>query len=375
MKLATGAGKTKVMSLLMTWSYFHALYEPQSPLSTNILMVAPNIIVLDRLRTDFDGGAIFFADPLLPENGFEGRDWQADFQMTVHIQDTIGSVTKQGNLFLTNIHRVADQAATPSFDDDDTTEYFLGKRPVTKTTDSEVDLGVIVRQVDDLIVFNDEAHHIHERNAWFKNIEDIHLKMLQSGRRFAGQFDLTATPKHNNGAIFVNTISDYPLVEAIRQRVVKKPVLPDEASRGRLVEHQTTDYVEQYRDYIELGVIEWRKYQTEMAAVGRKAVLFIMTDDTKNCDLVAAHLEQNYPDLSKAVLVIHTKANGEISESATGKGKDELERLRKESREIDLTENSHKAVVSVMMPKEILFLNIFIRLLEGRFITKQFRKR
>jgi len=352
MKLATGAGKTKVMSLLMTWSYFHAVYEPQSPLSTNILMVVPNIIVLDRLRTDFEGAVIFFTDPLLPDNGFEGRDWRADFQMTVHIQDAIGNVTKQGNLFLTNIHRVANQAAPPSFEDEDRTEYFLGKRPVTKTTDSTVDLGVIVRQVDDLIVFNDEAHHIHERNAWFKNIEDIHLKMLQSGRRFAGQFDLTATPKHNNGAIFVNTISDYPLVEAIRQRVVKKPVLPDEASRGRLVEHQTTDYVEQYRDYIELGVIEWRKYQTEMAAVGRKAVLFIMTDDTKNCDLVAAHLERTYPDLSKAVLVIHTKSNGEISESTTGKAKDELDRLRGESREIDLTENAHKAVVSVMMLRE-----------------------
>ena len=50
MKLATGAGKTKVMSLLMTWSYFHKLYEPDSPLSTNFLLIAPNIIVLDRLQ-------------------------------------------------------------------------------------------------------------------------------------------------------------------------------------------------------------------------------------------------------------------------------------------------------------------------------------
>ena len=100
LKLATGAGKTKVMSLLMTWSYFHKLYEAESDLSTNFLVVAPNIIVLDRLRLDFEGARVFFDDPLLPDNGHEGQDWQDDFQLTVHIQDEIGHVGKQGNLFL-----------------------------------------------------------------------------------------------------------------------------------------------------------------------------------------------------------------------------------------------------------------------------------
>jgi type III restriction enzyme len=352
MKLATGAGKTKVMSLLMTWSYFHALYEPDSPLSTNILLIAPNIIVLDRLRTDFDGARIFFEDPLLPEDGYEGRDWTADFQVTVHIQDQIGRVGKTGNLFLTNIHRVADQGAPPAFEDEDTTDYFLGPKPVTSTTANMVDLGVIVRQVDDLVVFNDEAHHIHERNAWFRNIEDIVLRMRQSDRRFGGQFDLTATPKHNNGAIFVNTISDYPLVEAIRQRVVKKPVLPDEASRGKLKEHQSADFVEQYRDYLELGVIEWRKYAEEMEKVGRKAVLFVMTDDTRNCDQVADYLRRAHQDLADSVLVIHTKANGEISESGSNRAEKELELLRAASREIDSPTSPYKVVVSVMMLRE-----------------------
>ena len=59
LKMATGAGKTKVMSLLMAWCYFHKRYEPDSELSTNFLLIAPNIIVLDRLRTDFDGAQHF----------------------------------------------------------------------------------------------------------------------------------------------------------------------------------------------------------------------------------------------------------------------------------------------------------------------------
>ena len=54
-KMATGAGKTKVLSLLIAWSYFHRLYEPDSQLARNFLLIAPNIIVLDRLRADFDG--------------------------------------------------------------------------------------------------------------------------------------------------------------------------------------------------------------------------------------------------------------------------------------------------------------------------------
>lgn len=352
MKLATGAGKTKVLSLLMAWSYFHALYEADSPLSTNILLIAPNIIVLDRLRTDFEGAKIFYDDPILPENGHDERDWQADFQLTVHIQDEIGTVSKRGNLFLTNIHRVTDAKAPPSFEDDDTTDYFFGPRPVTKTTDSLVDLGVIVRQVDDLVIFNDEAHHIHEKNAWFRNIEDIVLKMRQTDRRFGGQFDVTATPKHNDGAIFANTISDYPLVEAIRQKVVKKPVLPDEVSRSKLREEQSTNFVEQYRDHLDLGVVEWRKYQSEMEKVGRKAVLFVMTDETKNCDLVADYLSRTYPDLFEQVLVIHTKNNGEITESTSGRNKDELDKLRQASRAIDSGESPYKAVVSVMMLRE-----------------------
>ena len=47
-KMATGTGKTKVMSLAIAWSFFHKLYEQDSELSRNFLVIAPNIIVLDR---------------------------------------------------------------------------------------------------------------------------------------------------------------------------------------------------------------------------------------------------------------------------------------------------------------------------------------
>jgi len=65
-KMATGAGKTKVLALALAWSFFHKLYEPDSALSRNFLVITPNIIVLDRIARDFEGLRIFFADPIDP---------------------------------------------------------------------------------------------------------------------------------------------------------------------------------------------------------------------------------------------------------------------------------------------------------------------
>jgi type III restriction enzyme len=176
--------------------------------------------------------------------------------------------------------------------------------------------------------------------------------LLQKGGALALQLDTTATPKHNNGAIFVQTVADYPLVEAISQNVVKHPVLPDAASRAKLQERQSAKFTEKYADYINLGVIEWRKAYAEHEKVGKKAILFVMTDDTRNCDDVAEYLEDTYPDLKDSVLVIHTKNNGDISEAQSGKAKEELESLRRQANEIDDADNPCKAIVSVMMLKE-----------------------
>lgn len=298
-KMATGSGKTKVLSLVIAWCFFHKLYEPASTLARNFLLIAPNIIVLDRLARDFAGLRIFFTDPILPPNGFDGRAWRDDFQLTVHLQDDVHVSQPTGNLFLSNIH------------------------------------------------------HIHDAGlAWFQSIADIHHRLVQKGSTLSLQLDVSATPRHTNGATFVQTVADYPLVEAIAQNVVKHPRLPDQASRDRLQEHQSATYTERYADYLDLGVIEWRKAFEEHRKSGMKAILFVMTDDTRNCDEVAAFLQKKYSDLKDAVLVIHTKQNGDISEASSGKAKEELERLRRLANSIDRADSPYKAIVSVLMLKE-----------------------
>jgi len=195
----------------------------------------------------------------------DGRNRRDDFQLTLHVRDEVRITRPTGNIFLTNIHRVyAGDDIPASPDDEDTTDCLLGKRPSGATSDSKVDPGMIVRDINELMVLNDEAHHIHDpRMAWFKSIDDIHNRLKQKGSALYLQVDVTATPKHNNGGIFVQTVADYPLVEAIPQNVVKHPVLPDAASRAKLVERQESferykpaafrESVDGFREYKEKG--------------------------------------------------------------------------------------------------------------------------
>ena len=160
-------------------------------------------------------------------------------------------VSQKWNIFLTNIQRFVTRAK--KVDENSSVDYFLGDKPVTKTTDNKILVRDIVNNIDDIIVFNDEAHHIHDKTlAWFKTIETINNSLVQRGRKLPLQLDVTATPKDQKGNIFPHTISDYPLVEAIAQEVVKTPILPDEASRGKLEENTSAKFSERWRDYIDL---------------------------------------------------------------------------------------------------------------------------
>lgn len=140
---------------------------------------------------DFEGLKIFFEDPVIPNNGVGGNNWRDDFQLTLHLQDEVHITRPTGNIFLTNIHRVYSGDDIPaSPEDENTMDYFLGRKPTGATTDSKVDLGMIVRDIEELMILDDEAHHIHDpRMAWFKSIEDIHNRLKQKGSALSLQID------------------------------------------------------------------------------------------------------------------------------------------------------------------------------------------
>ena len=348
-KQATGTGKTKVLSLLIAWCYFHKEFNEESELSKNFLLLAPNTIVLDRLKGDIEGLNIFNQDPIIPPNQYEGKNW--NFYPKVHIQDNIGSLSNNGNIFLTNIQRFVTRSEQS--EQNNSIDYFLGEKPVTKTKDNKILVKDIVNNIKDIVVFNDEAHHIHDKKlAWNRTIENINNNLVQKNSKLPLQIDVTATPKHQNGNIFIQTVSDYPLVEAIAQNVVKSPILPDEASRGKLEEKTSSKFSERYRDYIDLGFTVWEQDYENHKKLGKKALLFIMVDDTKNCDDVKQYLENTYPILKNSTFVIHTNKEGKIDEGNSSKSQKELQVLRELANQVDNDNNNIKAVVSVLMLKE-----------------------
>jgi type III restriction enzyme len=70
-KMATGSGKTKVMALAVAWQFLNAQCESDqvaAEYAKTFLVIAPNVIVFERLKTDFAGGRIFRADPVVPKS-------------------------------------------------------------------------------------------------------------------------------------------------------------------------------------------------------------------------------------------------------------------------------------------------------------------
>ena len=351
-KAATGSGKTKIIALVVAWSFFNTVYENNSLLSKNFLIITPNIIVLNRIKKDFDDLKAFKTDPVIPENGLLDKNWKNDFNPTLHFQDDLKPISDDGNIFLTNIHRVylSEKDITEE-------EYYLGKKPKSDADKSTgLDLGKILRsnKIDDIVIINDEAHHIHDdKMQWFKSIQDINNQLkLKQDKTISIQLDFTATPKHPNGSIFVQTISDFPLVEAINQNIVKSPVLPDDESRKQLREKESSVFTERYKEFIHLGVIEWQK-QYELFKSQKTPLLFIMTNDTKEADETKSFLEKEYQILKGSVFVIHTNNNGEVTENATNKkDKQKLEKLREIADNVDNPNSPYKVIVSVMMLRE-----------------------
>ncbi|NTU50460.1 MAG: DEAD/DEAH box helicase family protein, partial [Desulfobulbaceae bacterium] len=79
LKMATGSGKTKVMAMAIVWQFANAVREDAEQFAKNFLILAPNVIVFDRLRTDFESGRVFRTDPLIPRH-FQWW-WEMEYYM------------------------------------------------------------------------------------------------------------------------------------------------------------------------------------------------------------------------------------------------------------------------------------------------------
>src|SRR5580704_12863715 len=98
-KMATGSGKTKVISLALAWQFFNAVTEARDDFAKTFLLIAPNVIVFERLRIDFEGGSIFNTDPIIPD----ALRIYWDFQC--YMRDEGERATSLGALYLANVQQ------------------------------------------------------------------------------------------------------------------------------------------------------------------------------------------------------------------------------------------------------------------------------
>ncbi len=237
LKLATGAGKTTVMAMLVAWQAVNAVRRPQSKRFTRgFLIVAPGITIKDRLRV---------LQPNDPDSYYASRELVPG--------DMLDDVNR-AKIVITNYH---------AFRRRERMELSKGGRSLLRGYGAPLDTleseGQMLQRVmpdlmgmKNILVLNDEAHHCYrekpgpadegdlggddrkeaERNneaarLWISGLEAVNRKL-----GVTRVLDLSATPfflrgsGYAEGTLFPWTMSDFSLMDAIECGIVKLPRVP-----------------------------------------------------------------------------------------------------------------------------------------------------
>jgi type III restriction enzyme len=438
-QLATGSGKTKVMSLLVAWSTLNAAMDPRNAmgLGRHALIIVPGLFVRDRLLADFrpaKGPSVFFSDPVIPP------ELESSWDLNVYDPTTCPRRLdpSRGALVVTNYH--------PLLRDPD-------ELPPVPPSKAQLGIDLLFAKADPsllesvtttlaerfegsrgLLVINDEAHNVgdetahaeferkrrekkklgadeEETMAWIRCLRKVHGTRATS--RIGLQVDLSATlfteqgmkkiPAKKRGEkekralrptdLFRHTAVRYDLPGAIRDGIVKKPILEritvansETGEPEDLVREGAANAWEKYRNLIATGVRRWKKVQTQLREEGdlRKPILFLLCEDRNDAREIANFLrfgEASDADLQDREpigladpdggepLFVHTDADGVLRSTVVEvhigqkeqRNQEDWDRIRGVVNAIDRDEvevngvvhaNPYNVVVSVMMLKE-----------------------
>lgn len=236
LKLATGAGKTTVMAMLIAWQTINAVRHPQSKHFTRgFLVVTPGLTIKDRLRVlqPNDPDSLYIAAELVPPDLLEE--------------------IKKAKIVITNYHAFMLRQRI---------ELSSGGRKLLQGRGAPLDTleteGQMIQRVmpelmgmKNILVLNDEAHHCYREKpipeeedlkgdelatakknkeaarVWISGLEAVNRKLGVSR-----VIDLSATPfflsgsGYVEGTLFPWTVTDFSLMDAIESGIVKLPRVP-----------------------------------------------------------------------------------------------------------------------------------------------------
>jgi type III restriction enzyme len=345
LKMATGTGKTWVLQALLIWQLLNknaALAEvmDDARFTRHFLVVAPGLIVYDRLLDafcgklkdgirDFDTSDVAqCAELFIPDNH---RETIFSFvRGNVCGRAEIGlKATGNGMIAIANWHTLKEAAEeetdetgleTPGADIDpvDVVNSLFPVQP-GKAAGNSLEMldkrfargGILdyLSALPELLVFNDEAHHIHDFKRegetteveWQKSLTSI---AIRKGHRFV-QVDFSATPyndvgsgKNKHKVYFPHIITDFDLKTAMRQGLVKSLVLDRRKEIGALPlefkaerdEDDNPQLSEGQRVMLRAGLQKLRKLEADFARIdpSRHPKMLVVCEDTTVSPLVVA---------------------------------------------------------------------------------------
>ncbi|PTW90832.1 type III restriction enzyme [Microbacteriaceae bacterium MWH-Ta3] len=400
-KMATGTGKTWVLNALLVWQHLNAIANPtDTRFTSNFLIVAPGLIVYERLLDSFQGktvdGARDFetSDIYSVKQLFVPENYrQALFgfiQSSVVTKREIGTkVTGSGIIAITNWHLLSGDEDPDFFEEgeaDDIVDFgsvidekamVSGILPLTPGVAAGNSLDVLdrrhrrgqalnfLRDLPSLVVFNDEAHHIH---ALKKGEEVSEVEWQKSLRIIAApkahqfiQFDFSATPYNEIGTrkgeklkkYFPHIVVDFDLRSAMSQGLVKTLVV----DRRREIAALPLDFKVERDDagnvqlsngqkvMLRAGLERLNILRSEFSTVnpGKHPKMMVVCEDTTVVPLVESFLLSE--GLKEAdVLSVHSGKKAEL-------GTKDWEPVREKLFSLDRHE-APRVVISVLMLRE-----------------------
>ena len=406
-KMATGTGKTWVLQALLIWQLLNknaALAEGlDNPRFTrHFMVVAPGLIVYERLLDAFCGRLIAgsasgerdfsqsdvkkFADLFIPEAHREAVF--AFVRGNVCAKHEIGlKATGNGMIAITNWHLLAEGDAAADGDgiadvqalgaDLPAHEVAAAVLPLAPGRATGNSLEVLDRRyargnvleylaaLPELMVFNDEAHHIHDFKRegevteveWQKSLSRI---ATPKGRRFV-QVDFSATPYNDVGSgknkkklYFPHIVVDFDLKSAMRAGLVKSLVLDRRKEIGALPldfkaerdERGNPALSEGQRVMLRAGLHKLRKLEKDFATLDptRHPKMLVVCEDTTVSPLVAQFLTQQEGLHADEVMTIDSGKKAELGEKDWAPVRERLFNVDRHA--------TPRVIVSVLMLRE-----------------------
>lgn len=384
-KMATGTGKTWVLIALIIWQYWNRVRLNDKRFASHFLLVAPGNIVYERLLDSFLGkkrnGKRLPMTADLKKSLFMPDNLRQDFDLRIFSKEDLQEstpFTESPFILITNWHQLMDTSREK--------EITLAEDLGIESRDASISQRVerfmdFLTYNGDLMVINDEAHHVHnasdaEQKRWQESIEELRERIKRNKDSLFTQLDFTATPftiKGKKKEFFPHVVYDYGLVEAMHAMLVKQLFIEKSSLLSSKIEslpeseklmvtahrdesNKPIELSEVQKHMIDIGLAKLDALQNDFNKfkINKKPVMFVMANMNEEADMIANYIKQktdssgrSYGDESvgEQVVTLHIGKKDSLSE-------DDYEILRNKVFSSDDAANPVRVIVSVLMLRE-----------------------